>query len=108
MPEATDSGFDDFVKQVGSFPSGTGPGPTGLRPQFFKELVGENGDDPCVEAMFRVAMLFVDGRVPRFLARFYAGGTLVGIGKDDQPLHVDARPIVVGEVWRRVACKMAL
>jgi len=26
--------------------------PSGLRPQFIKELVGENGEDPCVQAMF--------------------------------------------------------
>ena len=81
LPEAAEVGVEGFVNQVRSFSSSAGPGPTGLRPQFFKELVGENGEEPCVEAMYRVAMLFVDGRVPRFLARFYAGGTLVGIVK---------------------------
>ena len=34
--------------------------------------------------------------------------SLVGIGKDDKPLDEDARPIVVGEFWRRVAGKVAL
>jgi len=58
--------------------------------------------------MFDVTMLFVEGRVPSFLKEWYAGGTLVGIGKDDKPLDEDARPIVVGELWRRVACKVAL
>eukprot|EP00973_Karenia_brevis_P001711 233044-Karenia_brevis.AAC.1 len=58
--------------------------------------------------MYRVAMLFVEGRVPKFLSQWYGGGTLVGIGKDDQPLDVDARPIVVGETWRRIAGKIAL
>jgi hypothetical protein len=53
-------------------------------------------------------MLFVEGRVPRFLAQWYAGGTLVGIGKDDKPLEEDARPIVVGEFFRRIAGKIAL
>ena len=33
---------------------------------------------------------------------------MIGIGKDGEPLDKDARPIVVGEVWRRIACKMAL
>ena len=33
---------------------------------------------------------------------------MVGIGKDDKPLDEDARPIVVGEFWRRVAGKLAL
>eukprot|EP00973_Karenia_brevis_P016385 2244397-Karenia_brevis.AAC.1 len=60
-------------------------------------MVGEGGDDPCVEAMYRVAMLFVEGRVPRYLRQWYGGGTLIGIGKDDKPLDEDARPIVIGE-----------
>eukprot|EP00973_Karenia_brevis_P066135 9194021-Karenia_brevis.AAC.1 len=66
-------------------------------------MVGEDGDDPCVDAMYRVSMLFVEGKVPRFLRRWYGGGGLVGIGKDDKPIDEDARPIVVGEAWRRIA-----
>ena len=33
---------------------------------------------------------------------------VVGIGKDDKPLDEDARPIVVGEAFRRIAGKIAL
>ena len=36
------------------------------------------------------------------------GGRLVGIGKDDEPLDKDARPLVIGESWRRLAEKVAL
>ena len=32
----------------------------------------------------------------------------MGIGKDDKPVEEDARPIVVGEFWRRVSGKMSL
>ena len=32
----------------------------------------------------------------------------MGIGKDDKPLDEDARPIVVGDFWRRLAAKVAL
>ena len=41
LPEATAAELEDFVKQVQTFKAGSGPGPTGLRPQFIKELVGE-------------------------------------------------------------------
>eukprot|EP00973_Karenia_brevis_P087744 12170370-Karenia_brevis.AAC.1 len=58
--------------------------------------------------MYCVALHFVEGRVPRYLRKWYGGGTLIGIGKDDKPLDEEARPIVIGEVWRRVAGKMAL
>ena len=40
--------------------------------------MGQGADDVCVQAMFQVALLFVEGRVPRFLRRWYAGGSLVG------------------------------
>jgi len=108
LPNAAGAEVEDFIKEVRSFDADAGAGPSGLRPRFMKELVGEKGEDPCVQAMFEVTMLFVEGRVPRFLRQWYAGGTLVGIGKDDKPLDEDARPIVVGEVWRRVAGKVAL
>ena len=51
---------------------------------------------------------FLEGRVPKFLRQWYAGGTLIGIGKDDKPLDEDARPIVIGEFWRRLAGKLSL
>ena len=108
LPEAVGAEVGDFIKQLREFKSGTGPGPTGLRVQFIKEMVGEEGDDPCVEAIFRVVMLFVEGKAPRYLQRWYAGGTLVGIEKDDLPLDEDARPIVIGESFRRIAGKIAL
>ena len=91
-----------------TFDSGAGAGPSGLRPQFLLEMVGEDGDGPVARAICEVAMLFVEGKVPRYLRQLYGGGGLMGIGKDDKPLHEDARPIVVGEAWRRVAAKMAL
>ena len=108
LPPAAGVEVGDFIKAVGTFDSSAGAGPTGLRPQFVKELVGAGADDPCVQAMFDVSALFIEGRVPRFLRRWYAGGNLVGIGKDDKPLEEDARPIVVGEFWRRVSGKMSL
>jgi len=108
LPAAAGAEVEDFIKEVRSFDADAGAGPSGLRPMFVKELVGESGEDPCVQAMFEVTMLFVEGRVPRFLRQWFAGGTLVGIGKDDKPLDEDARPIVVGEVWRRLAGKVAL
>eukprot|EP00973_Karenia_brevis_P079935 11091834-Karenia_brevis.AAC.1 len=62
LPEATAAEVEDSIKQLKGFKSDTGPGPSGLRPQFLKEMVGELGDDPCVSAMYAVAMLFVEGR----------------------------------------------
>ena len=107
MPMPSGAEVEDFTSQVKMFKPGAGAGPSGLRPQFLREMIGEAGDDPCVLAMHQVMMLFVEGRVPNHLRVWYAGGTLVGIGKDGEPLDVDARPIVVGEAWRRIAGKVA-
>ena len=79
VPQPAGAMLEDFIKQVGSFKVGAGAGPTGLRPQFVKELSGECGDIPCVTAMHQFAMLFVAGRAPNYLRRWYGGGTLMGI-----------------------------
>ena len=97
LPQASGTELENFIEQMGTFKAGAGAGPTGLRPQFIKELVGVSGDDPCVDAMHQVAVLFAEGRVPKYLRRWYGGGTLIGIGKDGKPLDEDARPIVIGE-----------
>ena len=91
-----------------SFDADAGAGPSGLRPRFMMDLVAESGGDPCVQAMLKVTLLFVEGRLPRFLRERYAGGTLMDIGKDDTPLHEDAQPIMVGELLWRIAGKIAL
>ncbi len=61
LPASAGAEVEDFIKQVQTFDASAGAGPSGLRPQFIKELVGETGEDPCVQAMFEVTMLFVEG-----------------------------------------------
>ena len=48
---------------------------------------------------------WMGGRLPFCVNGNYGGGRLVGIGKDDEPLDKDARPLVVGETWRRLVEK---
>ena len=61
LPQAAGGEVEDFIKEVKSFRSGAGAGPSGLRPQFVKEMGGEAGDDPCVQAMCQVTALFIEG-----------------------------------------------
>ena len=74
VPEAAAAELEDVVKMVPSLKNGIGPGPTGLRAQFIKELIGEDGADPCAEAVFRVVIMFVEGKVPNDLRCWYGGG----------------------------------
>ena len=72
---------------------------------------GERGDEPedeIVDVFVAFVQLLVDGLAPGYLRQWYGGGRLVGVGKDGKPLSEDARPIVCGEAWRRIACKVVL
>ena len=46
LPEATAAEIEDFIKQLKTFKSDAGPGPTGLRPQFLKEMGWGRGRRP--------------------------------------------------------------
>ena len=71
-------------------------------------MIGAGGDEDIIGVYTERIHIFLDGRVPAHLRKWYAGGILVGTGKDDKPLDEDARPLVVGEVWRMLAAKVAL
>ena len=54
--------------------------------------------------------ILADAEVPDILQPWLAGGSLVGIGKIDKSgrpiaLNYDARPIVIGQVFRKLAFK---
>ena len=51
----------------------SGPGPAGLRPQFLKELVGDDPEDEIVDVFVAFVQLFVDGLAPRYLRQWYGG-----------------------------------
>ena len=107
-PQTCDVTPADVVKDILSFDKGAECGPTGLRPQFLRDMIGAEGDEDILGVYTERIQIFVDGRVPAYLRQWYGGGTLVGTGKDGKPLDEDARPLVVGEVWRRLAAKVAL
>ena len=86
---------EQVVKEIRSFANGATPGVTGLWPQFLKDMIGAKGDEDIIDVYVERAQLFTDGRVPGFLRPWYGGGRLVDIGKDDEPLDKDARPLVV-------------
>jgi len=82
---------EEVVKEIRSFANGATPGPTGLWPQFLKDMIGAESDEDIVGVYVERVQLFIDGRVPGFLRPWYGGGRLVGIGKNDEPFDKDAR-----------------
>ena len=99
---------EEVVKEIRSFGQGATPGHLGLWPQFLKEMVGAEGDQDIINVYVERVQVFLDGRAPAYMRQWYGGGRLVGIGKDDEPLDKDARPLVVGETWRRLVEKVGL
>ena len=100
--------IDTTVACLGSFKPGSGPGPTGLRADFLKQCLAAEDDDGCGALFTDFIQLLADGQAPTYLRQWYGGGGLMGVGKPDKPLDEDARPIVAGEVWRKLTFKCTL
>ena len=89
-------------KAVKSFPNGSAPGLSGLRPSHLREAIGCPSPD---KANRMLASLFVNllaaGQVPSFIIPHLCGATLLAC-KKKKGGH---RPIAVGEVLRRLVSK---
>ena len=99
---------DTVAKVIEGSRMGAGCGPTGLRAFFLAQCIGKDDDDACAGIFQNLIQLLAEGRAPTYLRRWYGGGGLMGVGKEDKPLDTDARPIVSGEDWRKITFKCTL
>ena len=101
-------------KCVRSFPNGSAPGPSGLRPSHLQEAVGCPSPDQAskvLAALTRFVNLLAAGHAPSHVVPHLCGATLLASRKKG-----GHRPIAVGEVLRRLvskclsslACRLAL
>ena len=107
-PPAGELTPEGVAQAIRSFKVGAGPGPSGLRSDFLKQCLGSANDDEILPVFCDFAQLLADGKAPGGVRAWLCGGTLVGVGKANVPLDKDARPIVMGEVWRKVVWKSLL
>ena len=110
LPPTPEIPLDVLFQSLKSFPTGSGPGPDGLRADFLKGFVGHSLDSEYLMTLHRFIRIVVDAELPEGLRPWMAGGTLVGVGKVDKSGHPvaldqDARPIVMGQVFRKLAFK---
>ena len=110
LPRTPEIELSILLKALHSFPVGAGPGPDGLRADFLKGLVGHSLESPLLPILQQFMQVLADADVPAALQPWLAGGTLIGIGKVDKkgksiPLTQDARPIVMGHVFRKLVFK---
>ena len=92
------------LKAVRSFPSGSAPGPSGLRPSHLREAVSCPAPDRA-RLVLKSLTIFVNalaaGRTPPSVLPHLCGATLLACQKKNGGL----RPIAVGEVLRRLISK---
>ena len=74
-------------KQVSSslftFPKGSAPGPTSLRPQHLIDALNSNIRYDFLEQLTGVCNILAQGKAPKVLAKFLAGANLIGSPKKD-------------------------
>ena len=97
--------FDETAVKwaIQSFPAGSTGGIDGLTPLHLKDLINAEGQgSQLLTAVTALTNLMVNGGVPATIKPFIYGGRLIALNKKDGGV----RPIVVGQVLRRIASKL--
>jgi hypothetical protein len=90
---------------IASFPKSSAPGPSGLRASHLQDALRRPGRGaPLVSAIARFCHMWAHGLIPEEMAPVLCGANLTPLRKKDGGV----RPIAVGEVLRRLACKTLL
>jgi hypothetical protein len=98
--------WEPLVKDaITSFPRSSAPGPSGLRASHLQDALRRPGRGaPLVSALARFCHMWAHGLIPEEMAPVLCGANLTPLRKKDGGV----RPIAVGEVLRRLACKTLL
>ena len=107
-PEANLITEGSTVKAIHSFGMGVSAGPSGQRPDFYKQLVGEKGDKPAASLLAGLANLLASGIAPPELRPYMGGAKGTSLRKTAKDGSEDARPACSGETIRRVVGKTLL
>ena len=67
---------DEMEKTIRSFPAGSAPGPTGLRPQHLKDALTPGLREELLRKMTRVAEILAAGKAPQTAKPWIAGASL--------------------------------
>ena len=98
---------DDVVSAIKSFPVGSSGGITRLRPQHLKETLRLDAGDQrerLVKLLTALTNALLSNSVPDFVRPVLFGANITALKKKSGGI----RPIAVGDVFRRIACKCAM
>ena len=104
LPSSTKLPVSAIMRGVKSFPCGSAPGPSGLRPSHLREAVGCPSPDRANSVLLsltRFTNLLAAGQSPSFVLPHLCGASLFAVRKKCGGF----RPIAVGEVLRRLTSK---
>lgn len=93
-------------KAISSFANGSGSGPDGFRPQFFKDIISLSAGNAGTEALKAITDLsnfMLRGLVNKVVCKYLYGGTLCAFNKEIGGI----RPIAIGLSIRRLVSKLA-
>ena len=96
------------MKAVKSFPAGSAPGPSGLRPSHLVEALTCGAGDveqKLLNVLTKFCNFFVSGEIPSESASVLLAASLFPFRKgEDEPVSGGVRPIAVGDtLWRVIA-----
>jgi hypothetical protein len=95
---------DDIEAALKSFKRGTGRGPSGLRQEFYADLLKTPLKEVLLSSTAAFATTVASGRLPRSISPFFGAANLIPLVKKDNGV----RPIAVGEIIRRAVAKCAM
>ena len=107
-PEANHITEESTVKAIRSFHVGVSAGPSGQRPDLYRQLIGDKGDKPAAALLTSLANLLASGRAPAELRKYIGGAKGTALRKHAKDGSEDARPACSGETIRRVIGKVLL
>ena len=96
---------EQVEKKMRSFQKGSGAGPDGFRPDYFKDILSapnEANVKQYVAAYTNFCNLALEGRIPKGVQPFFSGAKLIAIQKADNGI----RPIAVGTTDSRMVSKL--
>eukprot|EP00731_Ephydatia_muelleri_P021341 Em0013g1068a len=97
----------DILHILRSFTKGTSAGPSGLSIQHLLDAASVPLQTPICDSLKGVVNILASGKAPKSVSAFLSGGRLIALnkGKFSEGRCTDIRPIVVGEVLRRLTGK---
>ena len=94
------------LKTIHKFKPGSGGGPDLMKPQHLKDLMMKStgvSSGHLLSSLTSLCNLMLRGNVPEDITPYLYGASLLALSKPDGGV----RPIAVGSVYRRLACKIA-